>query len=70
MLNIDKTKILVFRKAGILPRNLKFNYNGTELEIVFFFFFFFFTYLGIVLALVVPFQMHKLPLLDRHKKQF
>ena len=65
MLNIDKTKILVFRKAGILPRNLKFNYNGTELEIVFFF-----SYLGIVLALVVPFQMHKLSLLDRHKKQF
>ena len=34
MLNKDKTKIVVFRKGDILPRNLKFNYNGTELEIV------------------------------------
>ena len=65
MLNTDKTKIVVFRKGGILPRNLKFNYNGSELEIVSSF-----SYLGIVFSTGVPFQMHKLPLLDRLKKQF
>ena len=45
MLNTDKTKIVVFRKGGILPRNLKFNYNGSELEIVSSF-----SYLGIVFS--------------------
>ena len=33
-INTSKTKIMVFRKGGILPRNLVFNYNGTLLEIV------------------------------------
>ena len=28
-----KTKIVVHRKGGMLPRNLKFYLNGTELEI-------------------------------------
>ena len=42
MLNTDTTKMVVFRKGGILPRNLKFYYNGTELEIVSYF-----SYLGI-----------------------
>ena len=32
--NVDKTKIMVFRKGGVLPRNLKFYYNGQQLEIV------------------------------------
>ena len=32
--NIDTTKIMVFRKEGILPRNLKFYYQNQELEIV------------------------------------
>jgi hypothetical protein len=31
--NVDKTKIVVFSK-GRLPRNLIFNYNGTNIEIV------------------------------------
>jgi hypothetical protein len=31
--NVDKTKIVVFSK-GQLPRNLIFNYNGTNIEIV------------------------------------
>ena len=31
--NVDKTKIMVFRKGGILPRNLAFYYNGQQLEI-------------------------------------
>ena len=32
--NVDKTKIMVFRKGGVLPRNLKFYYNDQQLEIV------------------------------------
>ena len=42
-INTSKTKIMVFRKGGILPRNLVFNYNGILLEIVTNF-----KYLGIV----------------------
>ena len=41
--NTVKTKVIVFRKGGILPRNLRFFYNDTELEIVSSF-----SYLGIV----------------------
>lgn len=41
--NTDKTKIIVFRKGGILPRLLKFYYGVEELEIVSSF-----SYLGIV----------------------
>ena len=33
-INIAKTKVLVFRKGGILPRNIAFTYNGASLEIV------------------------------------
>ena len=33
-MNVDKTKIMAFRKGGILPRNLKFYYQTQELEIV------------------------------------
>ena len=32
--NVDKTKVMVFRKGGRLPRNLVFNYGNRELEIV------------------------------------
>ena len=32
--NKDKTKVIVFRKGGILRRDLKFYYQGQELEIV------------------------------------
>ena len=41
--NIEKSKIIVFRKGGQLPRNLKFYYDGLILSIVGSFF-----YLGIV----------------------
>ena len=41
--NTEKTKIMVFRKGGILPRNLRFFYNNQEIEIVRSF-----SYLGIV----------------------
>ena len=32
--NVNKTKVMVFRKGGILPRNLAFFYNEQQLEIV------------------------------------
>ena len=32
--NTAKTKIMIFRRGGILPRDLKFYYNGIELAIV------------------------------------
>ena len=33
-INVAKTKIMVFRRGGILPRNLVFYYDGEPLEIV------------------------------------
>ena len=33
-INVNKTKIVVFRKGGILPRNLSFYYDEQQLEIV------------------------------------
>ena len=32
--NINKTKVMVFRKGGLLPQNLRFVYDGQNLEIV------------------------------------
>ena len=32
--NTSKTEVMVFRRGGIFPRNLKFFYNDVELEIV------------------------------------
>ena len=32
--NVAKTKVKVFRKGGMLPRNMYFYYNGERLEIV------------------------------------
>jgi hypothetical protein len=32
--NEDKTKVIIFRKGGFLPRDLVFSYNGKPLEIV------------------------------------
>ena len=32
--NTSKTKVMVFRKRGILPRDLKFYYSGKEINIV------------------------------------
>ena len=34
MVNVDKTKIMVFRKGGNLPRNLDFMFEGKKIEIV------------------------------------
>ena len=30
---MEKTKVMVFRKGGMHPRNLTFYYNGQQLEI-------------------------------------
>ena len=43
--NISKTKVMVFRKGGILPRDLKFYYNGKVLNIINTF-----SYLGVVFS--------------------
>ena len=43
--NTSKTKIMVFRRGGILPRDMKFYYNNVELSIVNHF-----SYLGIVFS--------------------
>ena len=43
--NTSKTKVIVLRKGGILPRDLKFYYNGKEINIVNTF-----SYLGVVLS--------------------
>lgn len=32
--NVDKTKIMVFRKGGLLSRRERWYYNGTEIEVV------------------------------------
>jgi hypothetical protein len=48
--NVDKTKTVVFSK-GRLPRNLIFNYNGTNIEIVKDF-----NYLGIYFSRTESFQ--------------
>ena len=43
VVNIEKSKIMVFRKGGLLPNDLKFYYNGSGLSIVSSF-----SYLGVV----------------------
>ena len=49
--NVSKTKILIFRKGGILPKNLSFTYEGEVFEIVKSF-----KYLGIVFTVVGSFS--------------
>ena len=41
--NTNKTKVIIFRKSGILPRNLNFHFDGNDIEIVKSF-----NYLGVV----------------------
>ena len=64
-INVTKTKVLVFRKGGQLPRNLSFIYEGEALEIVTSF-----KYLGIVLLLVGHFPRHIVHLRGKHKRLF
>jgi hypothetical protein len=51
--NVDETKIVVF-SIGRLPRNLIFNYNGTNIEIVKDF-----DYLGIYFSRTGSFKVFK-----------
>ena len=64
-INVAKTKVMVFRKGGMLPRNLSFVYNGTQLEIVRSF-----KYLGIVFTVGVLLQKLSIHLQDRHKRLY
>ena len=43
--NTNKTKVVIFSKGGILPRNLEFTFEGKDIQIVRIF-----SYLGIVLT--------------------
>ena len=63
--NIDKTKIMVFRKGGVLPRNLTFYYNGQQLEIVNKF-----EYLGVVFTASSSFSECKNTLAGQAQKAF
>ena len=38
--NTNKTKVVIFRKGGILPRNLKLTFEGKDIQIVRSFFIF------------------------------
>ena len=57
-----KTKIIVFRKGGILPRNLKFTFNGERLEIVVF------SYLGVVFSSGGSFNITEVTLAGKAQK--
>ena len=37
-INASKTKVIIFMKGGLLPRNFSFEYDGVQLEIVSIFF--------------------------------
>ena len=61
-INVMKTKIIVFRKGGILPRNLKFTFNGERLEIVVF------SYLGVVFSSGGSFNITEVTLAGKAQK--
>ena len=50
-INASKTKVIIFRKGGLLPRNLSFEYDGVQLEIVKSF-----KYLGVVFIVGASFS--------------
>ena len=62
--NIDKTKVMVFRKGGILPRNLSFTFQGNMIEIVNKF-----VYLGISFSTGGSFTETQKPYQDKLLKQ-
>ena len=57
-----KTKIIVFRKGGILPRNLKFTFNRERHEIVVF------SYLGVVFSSGGSFNITEVTLVGKAQK--
>ena len=61
--NTNKTKLIVFRKGCILPRDLKFYYNGIEIEIVNTF-----SYLGIVFSPGASFSNTQITLAGQAQK--
>ena len=66
VVNTNKTKIMVFRKRGTIRRNLKFMYDGKEIEIMKI------TYLGVVFTIGGSFnETHEaLHVSDRLLKQY
>ena len=61
--NTQKSKIMVFRKGGQLPRNLKFYYNNVELSITDSF-----SYLGVVFTPGGSFSLAQNTLSDQAQK--
>ena len=61
--NINKTKVLIFRKGGRVPRNLEFLYDDATIEIVNQF-----TYLGIVFTTGGSFMQATKTLVKRKKR--
>ena len=54
VVNLNKTKIIVFRKGGFLGQNEVWNYNGTPVEVVNTY-----SYLGVVLTTKMSFNLSK-----------
>ena len=54
VVNLNKTKIIVFRKGGFLGQNEHWNYNGTPVEVVNTY-----SYLGVVLTTKMSFNLSK-----------
>ena len=61
--NVVKTKIVIFKKSGVLPRNLTFNFQGQNIEIVNSF-----KYLGIVFTQGGSFNEAQCTLADQAQK--
>ena len=64
-INVSKTKIMIFRKSGQLPRNMAFVYDNEPLEIVSTM-----RYLGIVFTPGGSFSEAQTHWRGKHKKQF
>ena len=65
IVNTGKTKIIIFRRGGILPRDMKFYYNDVELAIVNKF-----SYLGIVFTTGGSFSVCQETLAGQGRKLF
>ena len=61
--NVGKTKVMVFRKSGLLPMNLNFEYKGEIIEIVNVL-----SYLGIVCTAGGSFNQTQITLAGQSRK--
>jgi len=61
IVNIDKTKVVIFRKGGRIPKDIEFLYDGKRVDMVNNF-----NYLGVVFRLEVHFRLHRVLFQDRH----